>query len=174
MDPFLGEVRMFPFNFPPKNWRWCNGALMSVTQNTALFSLLGTFYGGDGKSTFALPNLQGAVAIHPGRVNGQGTERFLGEQSGADFVTLINDEMPAHTHQVRGSNVAGNRTRPEANSLARASAGSAYVPISTGSFTNLAYETFAPAGGSQPHNNLMPYNTLHYAICILGVYPPRP
>src|SRR3954447_5814052 len=108
-DPFVAEIRIFPFNFPPKGWAFCDGQLMPISQNTALFSLLGTVYGGDGKSTFALPDLQGSVPMQPGQ--GQGlSDRFLGEQSGVESITLTVPEMPVHNHVVNTSNDDGNNT----------------------------------------------------------------
>src|SRR5512140_441506 len=101
-DPFVAEIRIFPFNFAPKGWAFCDGQILPLSQNTALFSLLGTTYGGDGKSNFALPDLQGAVPMHPGSGAGL-SERFLGEQSGTDFVTLLQSEIPAHSHNVQVS-----------------------------------------------------------------------
>src|SRR5687768_828899 len=113
-DPFVAEIRIFPFNFAPKGWAHCDGQLMPISQNTALFSLLGTFYGGDGKSTFALPNLQGSAPLHQGQ--GQGlSEYFLGQQAGSQFVTLIQSEMPAHSHFLQGTAGIANQNSPGGN-----------------------------------------------------------
>jgi len=171
-DPFVAEIRMFGFNFAPTGWAQCNGQLLPISQNTALFSLLGTFYGGDGKSTFALPNLQGSVPVHQGQ--GQGlSERFLGEQSGAQFVTLLTSEIPVHTHSWSANaapatlNVPGND-----RTLARASGGTAYK-AGVNPNVQLAPEALSPAGGSLPHNNMMPYLTVNFCIALQGVFPAR-
>jgi microcystin-dependent protein len=173
-DPFVAEIRMFGFNFAPTGWAQCNGQLLPISQNTALFSLLGTFYGGDGKSTFALPNLQGSVPVHEGQ--GQGlSQYFLGQQGGSQFVTLLESEIPAHTHGLRTSTTgtdeeglktpAGNTTGTEPNTF------SIYGPPN--SLVNMAFQALAPAGGSLPHNNMMPYLVVNFCIAMQGVFPPR-
>lgn len=171
-DPFVAEVRIFPFNFAPKGWAFCDGQLLPISQNTALFSLLGTTYGGDGKSTFALPDLQGRAAMHPGQ--GQGLSlRDLGEQGGSDTVTLLESEMPAHTHQVNALGVLSTTSSPSTQTaLSRSVNGSAYADATSG-FQTFAPEALSPAGGSLPHNNLQPYLTLNYCIALQGVFPPR-
>ena len=172
-DPFVAEIRIFPFNFPPKGWAFCNGQLLPISQNTALFSLLGTFYGGDGKSTFALPDLQGSVAIHAGQGPGL-SERFIGELSGSDHVTLIGSEMPVHTHSLRANPQLGDSPSPAANrAIARLGSINVYQTTSNANLTNMAFEGLPSAGGDQPHNNLMPYLTLSYCIAMQGVFPPR-
>src|SRR5437868_3705243 len=126
-DQFLAEIRIFPFNFAPTGWALCDGQIMPLSQNTALFSLLGTVYGGDGKSNFALPNMQGNAPMQPGQ--GQGLSlRDLGEMSGVESVTLIQSEMPAHTHALMSLGALANRTNPIGNSIARASGGTPYIP----------------------------------------------
>ena len=172
-DPFVAEIRIFPFNFAPRGWAFCNGQLLPISQNTALFSLLGTFYGGDGKSTFALPDLQDSVAMHAGQ--GQGlSQRFIGEQSGSDFVTLIGSEMPIHTHSLRANPQLGDSPSPAANrAIARLGSINVYQTTSNASLTPMAFEGLPTAGGDQPHNNLMPYLTLNYCIAMQGVFPPR-
>jgi microcystin-dependent protein len=170
-SPFVAEIRILPFNFAPKGWAFCNGQLLPISQNTALFSLLGTTYGGDGKSTFSLPNLEGSVAIGQGQ--GQGlSQRFLGEQSGEQFVTLLTSEMPAHNHGVT-TNITPATLGTGSNTLgfARSGGGNGYkagVPN-----TPLDPATLTLAGGSLPHNNMMPYLTLNYNIALQGVFPPR-
>jgi microcystin-dependent protein len=170
-DPFVAEIRIFPFNFPPKGWAFCDGQLMPISQNTALFSLLGTVYGGDGKSTFALPDLQGRSPMHPGQ--GQGLSlRDQGEIGGTETVTLLISEIPFHTHQmVTAANEAAESSTVTNNSLTRASL-NIYTPAA--GFVQMAPETLAPAGGSLPHNNLQPYLTLNYCIAMQGVFPQRP
>ncbi len=177
--PFVAEIRIFPINFPPKGWADCSGQLLPISQNTALFSLLGTFYGGDGKSTFALPDLNGTCATHQGQGAGL-QEWFLGQQQGEEFVTLLESEMPAHNHTF---NVTGDDTdSPQAN-LKQPGKASKGNPV-TGQTQARMYSTGVPAmplaptsiniaGGSLPHNNMMPYLTLRYCIALQGVFPPR-
>lgn len=174
MDPFVAEIRIVGFNFAPTGWAQCNGQLLPLSQNTALFSLLGTYYGGDGKSTFALPNLEGMTAMHPGQ--GQGlSQRFLGEQGGEEFVTLLESEMPAHNHQIMASGSNSTTGIPSADAaLARAVGGFGYQNSPFIPTTQMAPQTLTPAGGSLPHNNLMPYLTMNYIIALQGVFPPRP
>lgn len=174
-DPFVAEIRMFGFNFAPAGWATCDGQLLPLSQNTALFSLLGTTYGGDGRSNFALPNLQGSAAMHPGQ--GQGlSERFLGEMSGTQNVTLLVTEMPAHTHSPTNSKNAGGLTTPSGNMWGTASAAKVaanfYAPAAgSGAVMNAAASGIN--GGSQPHNNMMPYLTLTFCIALQGVFPAR-
>jgi len=171
-SPFVAEIRIFACNFAPTGWAFCNGQLLPISQNTALFSLLGTFYGGDGKSTFALPDLQGAAPIEQGQ--GQGlSQRFLGEQSGTDNVTLIITEMPIHDHFVQGNfNIADVFTPSATTALTNSSPSSAYV-TGTASQVNMAFQAITPAGSSFPHTNLQPYLTLNFCIAMQGVFPPR-
>lgn len=173
MDPFVAEIRIFPFNFPPKGWAFCDGQLLPLSQNTALFSLLGTFYGGDGKSTFALPNLQGSAPMHQGQ--GQGlSQRFLGEQGGSENVTLLVSEMPFHTHTLQASFTPGDLKEPQDGAvLTRNQNGAIYNPAAAPLVT-MAPQTLTPAGGSLPHNNMMPYLTLNFCIAMQGVFPARP
>ena len=174
-DPFVAEIRIFPFNFAPKGWAFCDGQLLPLSQNTALFSLLGTTYGGDGKSTFALPDLQGAVPMQPGQ--GQGLSlRDLGEMSGSDSVTLLISEMPLHTHNMMAHNLDfGDTQNPSPNAtLAKSNQGSAYQTTSNANLTQLAFQALTPAGGSLPHNNMQPYLTLNFCIALQGIFPPRP
>jgi len=173
VDPFVAEIRIFPFNFAPKGWAWCDGQLLPLSQNTALFSLLGTTYGGDGKSNFALPDLQGRAPMHPGQGPGLSLHD-LGETGGSETVSLLQSEMPIHTHSLMGVNVAGNRSNPVGNSIARGSAGTVYVAGSPAPpLVNMSDQTVTPAGGDQPHNNLQPYLTFYFCIALQGVYPPR-
>ena len=173
MDPFVAEIRIVPFNFAPKGWAFCDGQILPLSQNTALFSLLGTTYGGDGKSTFALPNLQGRSPMHPGQ--GQGLSlRDLGEMGGAETVTLLVSEMPTHTHTVNSLTALATTTTPTSGTtLGRSVNGPAYADPA-GSFQTFAPEALTPAGGSLPHNNLQPYLTLNYIIALQGVFPARP
>ena len=172
MDPFVAEIRIFPFNFAPKGWAWCDGQLLPLSQNTALFSLLGTTYGGDGKSTFALPDLQGRAAMDPGQGPGL-SNHFLGEASGSETVTLIQSEMPAHAHQLRGNSAVGDNPAPGANSFARPASTQVYQSTTNSNLVAMAPEALPPAGGDQPHNNLQPYLTIYFNIALQGVFPPR-
>lgn len=170
-DPFVAEIRIFPFNFAPQGWAFCNGQLLPISQNTALFSLLGTTYGGNGQSTFALPNLQGRAPLHPGQ--GPGLSLYtLGETGGSETVTLLQSEMPSHAHTMRASPDPAELQSPSpARVLARSAPGFAYAAGATGA--TLAGEALAPAGGDLPHNNLMPYLTLNFNIALQGIFPPR-
>ena len=170
-DPFVAEIRIFPFNFAPKGWAWCDGQLLPISQNTALFSLLGTTYGGDGKSTFALPDLEGRAAMHPGQGPGLSLHD-LGETGGSETVTLLESEIPAHNHFMRASLDQGDLAPPTANrSLAKSSTN---LYIASGANVFMAPETLPPAGGDLPHNNMQPYLTFYFNIALQGVFPPRP
>ena len=175
-DPFVAEIRIFPFNFAPIGWAFCDGQLLPISQNTALFSLLGTTYGGDGKSTFALPDLQGNAAMHPGQ--GQGLSlRDLGEIGGSEFVTLLQSEMPSHAHGVgRASTAAGDSVLPENCVWAQAGAGrgAAALYIAGPPTGKVNLNSLVPTGGSLPHNNMQPYLTLNFCIALQGVFPARP
>lgn len=170
-DPFVAEIRIFPFNFAPKGWAWCNGQLLPISQNTALFSLLGTTYGGDGKSTFALPNMQGNCPMHPGQGPGLSLHD-LGETGGSETVTLLESEIPSHSHALRASLDQGDLAIPNPNrSLASSSQGVIYNTTAPNS--PMAPQALSPAGGDQPHNNMMPYLTFYFNIALQGVFPPR-
>jgi len=170
-DPFVAEIRIFPFNFSPQGWARCDGQLLPISQNTALFSLVGTFYGGDGKSTFALPDLQGSAPMHPGQGPGL-SARFLGETGGSETVTLLESEMPSHNHSMMGATqdpALAKAVNPNA-SWALSQGGGIYQ---TSQNTQLAPEALTPAGGDQPHNNMQPYLTLYFNIALQGIFPPR-
>jgi microcystin-dependent protein len=172
-DPFVAEIRIFPFNFPPRGWAWCDGQLLPLSQNTALFSLLGTTYGGDGKSNFALPDLQGRAAMHPGQGPGLSLHD-LGETGGSETVTLLESEIPSHTHDMRVSASSALTSAPAGNALARARRNGAQFQTNvSANLVQLAPEALAPAGGDQPHNNMQPYLTFYFCIAMQGVFPPR-
>jgi len=174
-DPFVAEIRIFPFNFAPTGWAMCNGQILPISQNTALFSLLGTTYGGDGKSTFALPNIQNGGAIHQGQGPGL-TDRFLGETGGEETVTLLLTEIPAHFHQFGGSVAAGGTSQTPTGSIwAEAPAGRGGFLNIYGTPANVALNPncLAITGGGLPHNNLQPYLTLNFCIALQGIFPPR-
>ncbi|HEX2684205.1 MAG TPA: tail fiber protein [Ferruginibacter sp.] len=176
-DPFVAEIRMFPFNFAPRGWAFCDGQILPISQNTALFSLLGTTYGGNGQSTFALPNLQGSAGMHTGANQpGPGLSvRSLGEVSGSSTVTLITSEMPAHTHTANAKSPGGN-ANPSGMVWGTANAAKVaanfYAPAAN-SPVIMNPLAISISGGSQPHNNLMPYLTLNFCIALQGVFPPR-
>ena len=172
-NPFVAEIRAFPFNFAPKGWAFCDGQLLPISQNTALFSLLGTTYGGDGKSTFALPNLQGDVPIGVGQGPGL-SPYFLGQSSGSDTVTLITSEMPTHNHVVQWD----SSNNPSVGSPVNAGLGTKAAITTMYQNTSSNLQPMSPsaipiAGGSLPHNNMMPYLTLNFCIALQGVFPPR-
>lgn len=171
-DPFVAEVRIFPFNFAPRGWAWCDGQLLPLSQNTALFSLLGTTYGGNGKSNFALPDLQGRAPMHPGQGPGLSLHD-LGETGGSETVTLLESEIPAHSHTLSGSNQPGEDLGPRGDMLSRSVGASLYQTTTDSNLVNMADEALAPAGGDQPHNNLQPYLTFYFCIALQGVFPPR-
>ncbi|HEX8527500.1 phage tail protein [Allosphingosinicella sp.] len=183
-DQFLAEIRIFPFNFAPTGWAFCNGQLMPLSQNTALFALLGTYYGGDGKSTFALPNLQSSAPMQVGQ--GQGlSQRFLGEQSGVESITLLQSEIPVHNHTFQASNNDANPddaspvgqmpakgiwdTGSDAGVIAYYTGNNPQPPLAA-----MAFQQLSPAGGGLPHNNMQPYLSLNFCIALQGIFPPRP
>lgn len=184
-DPFVAEIRIFPFNFAPRGWAWCDGQILPLSQNTALFSLLGTTYGGNGQSNFALPDLQGRGAMHPGQ--GPGLSLYdLGQTGGVEFVTLLESEIPAHSHRLggaySGTDVDGNgdpivadSQTPEGCVWSKAPAGrngaiQLYAPAATG---KVDPNCMVPAGGGLPHNNMQPFLTFYFCIALQGVFPPR-
>ncbi|MEP6731836.1 MAG: tail fiber protein [bacterium] len=171
-DQFLGEIRMFPFTFAPQNWLACDGRLLPISQMTALFSLLGTFYGGDGRSTFALPDMQGSTGISMG-ISSLGTEYFLGQAGGQEFVTLVQTEMPVHTHAPKASSTTANVNSPSPlRALARTRGGVGYQN-SVASLGAMSFQAVSIAGSSLPHNNMMPYLTIGFCIASAGIFPPR-
>jgi microcystin-dependent protein len=173
-DQFVAEIRIFPFNFPPTGWAFCDGQLMPISQNTALFSLLGTVYGGDGKSTFALPDLQGSAPMQPGQ--GQGlTLRDLGEMSGVESITLLQSEIPVHAHQLRcDTQDPADLQQPSPVRTFAASQNAAAFAPSNSATVMMAPQSLPPAGGGLPHNNMQPYLTLNFCIALQGIFPQRP
>jgi microcystin-dependent protein len=171
MNPYLGEIRIFPYNFAPKNWAMCNGQLLSIQSNTALFALLGTTYGGNGTTTFALPNLQSRVPIHQGQ--GQGLSPYvLGQNGGTENVTLNIQQMPRHNHNIAAVGSAAGSNRVANNYLANDTSGNLYSPgPSDGTTLNPNAVSFA--GNNQPHSNIQPYLVLTFCIAVQGLFPPR-
>lgn len=167
-DPFVAEIRMFGCNFAPRGWAFCDGRLLPIAQNTALFSLIGTTYGGDGRTTTALPNLQGRLPMHPGRGPGL-TSRRLGEQTGANTVTLTINEMPNHSHDLKASSEDGGTNSPSNNAPG---VGSEIYSDQTPNGT-LNSASLSPQGGGQSHENRQPFQALNFCIALMGVYPSR-
>jgi microcystin-dependent protein len=179
-DQFVAEIRIFPFNFPPTGWAFCNGQLMPISQNTALFALLGTTYGGDGKSTFALPNMLDNAPMQPGQ--GQGLSlRDLGEMSGVESITLLTSEIPVHTHALSACDADATTNVPTGQLPAKGlwdagtSAGviGAYSDQSPANAA-MGFQALGLAGGGLPHNNMQPYLTLNFCIALQGIFPQRP
>lgn len=175
-DMYISALAIFGFDWAPRNWALCNGQLLAIQQNQALFSLLGTTFGGNGTTTFALPNLQGRIPIGMGQ--GPGLSNYvLGQQGGAENVTLLTSNLPAHTHTVFVNNTTANSTSPvTASAIAAAKdlntdATKIYNAVAPN--VQLNGSTIAPTGGSQPHSNLQPYITVNYCICLFGVFPSR-
>jgi microcystin-dependent protein len=177
-SPFVAEITMFGFNFPPKGWAFCQGQLLPISQNTALFSLLGTMYGGDGKSTFGLPNLQDQTAVSFGQGAGL-SQYFQGEEIGVSTVTLPTSQMPTHNHSFNATTDRGNTTAASGNVTATGAAGSPQQPT-VGKFYSsnapnqtMSFNELSITGSSQPHNNMQPYLALNFCIAMQGVFPPR-
>jgi len=162
-EPYLSEIRIFSFNFAPKGWAFCNGQLLPINQNQALFALLGTTYGGNGQTTFALPNLRGRVPIHMG--NGH----TLGEAAGSTSVTVNIQQLPTHIHALQATNNNGAVGNPTGAFLG----GVNNMYLDPTSLTTMAPGSVSSVGGSQPHNNMMPYLTLNFIIALQGIFPSR-
>lgn len=170
-NPFVAEIRIFGFNFAPTGWALCNGQLMALSQNTALFSLLGTNYGGDGKTTFGLPNLQGMVPLGQGQGPGL-SPYFVGQSGGEAAVTLLTNQLPSHSHAAQGASGIGVEN-PSGAAWGSALKGAGSLYGAPGTLAQMAGASLANAGGSQPHNNLPPYLVLNYCIALQGVFPAR-
>lgn len=170
-DPFVAEIRIFTGNFAPRGWAFCNGQLLPISQNTALFSLLGTTYGGDGRTNFALPDLQGRVPVHPGQGPGLSL-RDLGETGGSAGVTLIESELPAHSHGMSGIDADAEFIDPVDTLPGITPGEETYGSVSN--LVQMNVNAMTDAGGGQPHNNLQPYLVVNYLIALQGIFPPRP
>lgn len=173
MDPFIGEIKMFAGNFAPRGWAFCNGQILSISQNTALFSLLGTMYGGDGRTTFGLPDLRGRSPMHHGAGPGL-SPHSLGETSGVENVTLLASEMPAHTHQPQADASGGGQSSPANATWGAGGRGRppAYA-ANQAPGAALSSQALATTGGSQPHNNRSPYLGVSFIIALQGIFPSR-
>ncbi|MEM7241314.1 MAG: tail fiber protein [Pseudomonadota bacterium] len=168
-EPFIAEIRIFAGNFAPRSWAFCEGQLLPISQNTALYSLIGTTYGGDGRSTMGLPNLKGRAPMHPGRGPGLTTRR-LGENGGVQEVTLSSTQMPSHNHVVNASSEEAAANTPDPNLVP----GADYIHFSGASnFAGMSPETVSTEGGSQPHYNMQPFLGINFIIALQGLYPSR-
>ena len=174
-DPFLGEIIMFGGTFAPRGWAFCNGQLLPIAQNSALFSILGTTYGGDGRTTFALPDLRGRVPINSGgNSTGPGVSTYtLGERGGAEDVTLSTSQIPSHTHQARCQSGDGNAASPVGNVCADDLGVSSATYSSAGANADMAAAAIANTGGNQAHNNIQPFLAVNFIIALTGVFPSR-
>ena len=169
-EPFIGEIRMFGGSFAPAGWAMCQGQLMPISQNDALFNLIGTTYGGDGQSTFGIPDLQGRIPIHAGQGPGISQSYMIGEMAGTETVTLTTNQMPIHNHAMQASASIGQNAQPQ---------GGVYAQVSTGflfsepfdPLVNMNAQMIAPVGGSQPHDNMMPFLVLTFILSLFGVFP---
>ena len=167
-EPFIAEIRMFAGNFAPRGWSFCDGQLLAISSNPSLFSILGTTYGGDGRTTFGLPDLRGRAPMHAGNGAGLSPHR-LGERAGAETVTLNLSQLPAHTHQMNAVNAAGNTDVPDNNSLAQ----SGFQADSTTNLVNMNAAAITTTGGGQGHDNMAPSLGINFIIAVTGIYPPR-
>ena len=168
-QPFVGEIRMFAGNFAPAGWMFCEGQLLPISENETLFQLIGTTYGGDGESTFALPDLRGRIPIHQGTLS-SGTSFILAETGGAEAVTLTVNQIPAHSHPLMASTNVANQSAPNNNVVAQSTAADLYIEDTANG--NLAPTAVSTVGGSQPHTNFQPYLCVNYIISLFGIFPP--
>ncbi len=169
-EALIGQIQYFPYNFAPRSWAFCNGQLLPIAQNTALFSLVGTTFGGDGRTTFGLPDMRGRMPIHPGTGPGLTTRRW-GEKGGTETVTLNTSQMPSHTHTLRGTNNLGDQSSPAGNTLARDGRDQTYLNEAPN--TDMQSASIVAAGGGGAHENMPPYLALNCNIALVGVFPSR-
>lgn len=169
-EPFVGEIRMFAGNFAPQGWALCDGQLLAISQNDALFSLFGTIYGGDGRTTFGLPDLRGRVPVHKGQGPGL-SNRPIGQKAGAENVTVTVNQLPSHGHPMQATEEPADSANPGGNLAARSTTMDLY--INAGQNANLAPTAITATGGSQPHSNLMPYLCVNFIVALFGIYPSR-
>jgi len=173
MDPFIGQILMVGFNFAPKGWALCNGQLLPIVSNQALFSLLGTMYGGDGRTNFALPNLQGRVPIHTGQISG-GSSYAIGASGGVENVTLLVNNLPSHSHQANCSNAPGTSADPTNNFWAKVAATGKTPNVYAASANGqMAPTAIGVTGGNQPVTNMQPYLCVNFIIALQGIFPSR-
>jgi microcystin-dependent protein len=170
MEPFIGQIMMFGGNFAPRGWAFCDGQLLPISSNSALFSILGTTYGGDGRTTFALPDLRGRLAMHPG--NGPGLSSYrLGQKGGAEDVTLNVNQIPSHNHSIRAANTGGDDTDPTTGNGFGSASDDLYIEDAPG--TTMPNGIMTNTGGNQPHTNIQPFQCVNFIIALQGVYPSR-
>ena len=169
-EPFVGEIRMFAGNFAPRGWAFCDGQLLAVSQNDALFSLLGTIYGGDGRTTFGLPDMRGRIPIHAGSGPGLSPRR-LGAKAGAENVTLTVNQLPSHTHPMQATANFASEAAPGGNVLAQSTVVNMYMEADP--TTALSSSSLTAVGGSRSHTNLMPFLCINFIIALVGIYPSR-
>jgi microcystin-dependent protein len=170
-QPYVGEIRMFAGNFNPAGWEFCNGQLLPISENETLFQLIGTTYGGDGESTFALPNFQSRIPLHFGTSSASGVQYPLAQMAGVESVTLTVQQIPSHTHPMLASTEAGGQTNPAGNVLGALSPVSIYVPNATPPNLPMNAASVTPVGGSQPHENMQPFLCINYIISLFGIFP---
>ena len=168
-QPYVGEIRIFAGNFPPNGWMFCDGALLPISENETLFQLIGTTYGGDGQSTFQLPDLRGRVPIHQGTDAATGTTFQLAESAGVETVTLTTQQIPTHSHAMLATNAVGTQANPGGNILANSQGPQPYIQENPDAGLNP--NSLTPAGGSQPHENLQPFLGLNFIISLFGIFP---
>ncbi|MEM9534339.1 MAG: tail fiber protein [Cyanobacteria bacterium P01_E01_bin.45] len=171
-EPFIAEIRMFAGNFAPRGWAFCDGQLLPIAQNAALFSLIGTTYGGDGRSTTALPNLKGRAPMHPGRGPGL-SARVLGQNGGTGDVTLTEAQMPRHNHRLQASTQAGDATAPAPTTVVAQALGRGANLYVSGNSNLATLEGISSAGGNQSHSNIQPFLGINFIIALQGIYPSR-
>jgi microcystin-dependent protein len=171
-EPFVGEIRMFAGNFAPRGWAFCDGQLLAVSQNDALFSLFGTIYGGDGRTTFGLPDLRGRIPIHAGHGPGL-SERRLGAKSGEESVTLTLNQTPSHSHGMSANSTQGDSATPTGAFAPDAAGSNIYITSLNPPVVNLNSSMLSHIGGSRSHTNLMPYLCIHFIVALFGIYPSR-
>ena len=169
-EPFVGEIRMFAGNFAPRGWAFCDGQLLAVSQNDALFSLLGTIYGGDGRTTFGLPEMRGRIPVHPGSGPGL-TPRRLGEKAGTEKETLTVNQLPSHRHAMQASTDAADNASPQGRVNAQSAVVDQYIQDDPDQA--LASAAVSSVGGSRSHTNLMPTLCINFIIALVGIYPSR-
>ncbi len=171
-EPFIAQVQIFPYNFAPRGWAFCDGQLLPIAQNTALFALIGTIYGGDGRTTLGLPNLKGRAVVHPG--NGPGLSPVaLGQRGGVETVTLSEAQMASHNHDLMADSFTANSGDPAGRVLARSQGANAYQTNTTANLVQMSALTLQDTGGGGDHNNLQPFLTLNFCIALQGLFPSR-
>jgi microcystin-dependent protein len=168
-QPYVGEIRMFAGNFPPSGWMFCDGSQLAISENETLFQLIGTTYGGDGQSTFNLPDLRGRVPIHQGTNPSTGTNYIMAESAGVESVTLTTQQIPQHNHQLLATQTAGTQPNPGGNILANSQGPQPYLQENPDA--NLNAQALTPTGGSQPHENLQPFLGINFVISLFGIFP---